>query len=79
MSLFDDGGHEPPAVLSPDHVAYLRRVIETHSNDLSSGGCPICGVRCCADWRNAYDSLAADGHLMAGRDRWRLCDQEGSD
>jgi hypothetical protein len=71
MGFFDHHQGDPARELSPEHVAYLRRVLDVHANHPSTGLCPICGVRSCADWRDAFDLLAAAGQPMAEPDRWR--------
>jgi hypothetical protein len=61
MEFFDDHPGDPLPELSPEQVAYLRWVLEVHTNHPSTGRCPVCDVRCCADWRDAFDRLAAAG------------------
>jgi hypothetical protein len=70
VSFFEDSRGEPSHATSPEQVVYLRRILDTHANDLSSGRCRICGLRACPDWRYAYDQLAAAGQLMAEPERW---------
>jgi hypothetical protein len=57
--------------ISPEQIAYLRAMLDTHSSDPSTGHCRACGVRTCPDWRYAYDRLAAAGQLMAEPERWQ--------
>ncbi len=77
MEFFDEHPGYPLRELSPDQVAYLRRVLEVHTNHASTGLCPICGVPRCPDWRDAFDHLAVAGQLMADPDRWRPADSGG--
>jgi hypothetical protein len=57
--------YEPERRLTPDQVAYYRRMLATHKNQRDTGACAICGVPSCPDWRHAYDQLAETGELMA--------------
>lgn len=75
MGLFDHQQSDPGRELSPEHIEYLRRVLDVHANHPSTGLCPVCAVRTCADWRDAFDCLAVAGHPMAEPDRWRPTDQ----
>ncbi|GAA1814960.1 hypothetical protein HC028_09220 [Planosporangium flavigriseum] len=70
MSFFEDSKGESSHATSPEQVAHLRRILDTHANEPSNGKCPICGIRACPDWRYAYDQLAAAGQLMAEPERW---------
>jgi hypothetical protein len=77
MGFVEDHRSDPPGELSPEQVAYLRRVLDVHAGHPSTGLCAICAVRCCADWRDAFDRLAVAGQPMADPDRWRISDQGG--
>jgi hypothetical protein len=70
VSLFDDPYGEPSHALSAEQVGYLRWILDAHGNGPASGGCRVCGVPSCPDWRDSYDQLAADGQLMAEPERW---------
>jgi hypothetical protein len=70
VTFFEDSRGEPSHATSPEQVAYLRRIIDTHANHPSNGKCGVCGVCGCPDWRYAYDQLAAAGQLMAEPERW---------
>jgi hypothetical protein len=61
---------EPGRHLSAEQVAYYRRVLVVHANRKETGACDVCRVYRCADWRHAYDLLAAGGHLMADPGAW---------
>lgn len=61
------------APLTPEQVAYYRRVLESHRTDPASGTCVVCGVARCQHWCNAFDRLAFAGHPMAEPDkRWSV-------
>ena len=75
MSYFDEHPGPPTPELSPEQVAYLRRVLATHANDPSTGDCHVCGTRSCPDWRDAYDQLAAAGQLLADPRQWQPPDE----
>ena len=68
--MFEESHWYAPSTLRPDEVRYLRSVLVTHATDPTSGRCRVCDVSGCADWRNAYDHLAAAGELMAEPDSW---------
>ena len=71
MGFFVDHRGDSTRELPQEQVAYLRRVLDVHANHPATGRCPICGVRCCPDWRDAFDGLASAGHPMAEPDHWR--------
>jgi hypothetical protein len=77
MGFFDDHQTDPIRELSPEHVAYLRRVLEVHANRAPTGLCQVCRVRSCADWRDAFDCLAVAGQPMTEPNRWQCVDQDG--
>ncbi len=77
MGYFDDHQSDPIRELSPEHVAYLRRMLDVHANRAPTGLCPVCLVRSCADWRDAFDCLAVTGQPMTEPDRWQPVDQVG--
>ena len=74
MGYFVDHRSDSPCELSPEQVAYLRRVLGVHANHPSTGLCLICGVRCCTDWSAAFDYLAAAGQPMTDHCMWRPSD-----
>jgi hypothetical protein len=75
MGFFDDHRGDPTRELSQEQIPYLRRVLTVHTNHPATGGCPVCAVRCCADWRDAFDGLAIAGQPMAEPDCWRPPEQ----
>jgi hypothetical protein len=77
MGFVDEHPGDPLREPSPEQAAYLRRVLDIHANHPSTGLCPVCGVRCCTDWRDAFDRLAVAGQPMGDPDRWRPSDQGG--
>jgi hypothetical protein len=76
MGFFDHHRSDPPGELSPEQVAYLRRVLDVHASHPSTGHCQVCGLRCCTDWRDAFDRLAVAGQPTADPDRWRPSDRD---
>ena len=58
MGFFDDHRNDPIRELSPEHVTYLRRVLDVHANRAPTGLCQVCRVRSCADWRDAFGGEA---------------------
>ena len=71
MGYFDDRPSHPTTELSPEQVAYLRRVLATHANNGSTGACGVCGTPSCPDWRDTYDRLVAAGQLLADPAQWQ--------
>ena len=76
MGVDEPDQTESFASLPAERVAYLRHVLTVHGNDPHTGQCRICHRPSCPDWRNAYDRLAAAGHLMAEPGRWLPADNE---
>jgi hypothetical protein len=72
MTLFDQpsGQPEPEHPLTDEQVGYHRQMLRTRTNDPDSGVCPVCGVRSCPHFRDAYDRLAAAGMDMGERRQW---------
>lgn len=58
-----------PGGLPAEAVARSRRVLAEHYAP-SGGVCPVCGVRRCREWTDAYDRLAAAHQVMTDPDRW---------
>ena len=75
MGFFEDHRDQPFNDTSPEQIAYLRTILDTHSNDPSSGNCR---ARRGPDWRYAYDQLAAAGQPMVEPERWQQAtDRDG--
>lgn len=53
--------------LTADLVERYRQVLAEHMTTTGPNRCPVCGVRRCPPWVDAYDALAAGGHLMAAQ------------
>ncbi|GAA1758733.1 hypothetical protein GCM10009681_32440 [Luedemannella helvata] len=58
---------EVPTPLSDDLIVYYRRVLAAHSIDPVSRVCPVCGVKRCADWQQAYERLVVAGVDLESR------------
>ena len=76
MNLFEDRRRRPPILLSAERATYLRSRLVAHANDPITGQCSHCGLRCCAEWRDAFDRLALAGELMA-EPAWWLTRDDG--
>lgn len=54
-----------------DLLQQWRDLQAQHTNDATSGRCPVCKVRDCERWRWAGERLAEEGTLPRAPGKWR--------